>query len=441
MIKAKNKAFFLFFMVYISMLSTMTSTWVNRVLQWPILINQILTVFIYLPFVLMIIVKLVGDLKEYRSIIKRPIECIYYLFAFYYAIITGYRLLNGMEVKENLYYSIIFFGAIALYLLIRSKKIKISQSELVTNLLWVDIFFVLYRLIYCLVGVHFIENPPVNINLTSGAVAILTPFVANWLINECSTKRDKALGWLILCSNIVVVLTTGARAIFYLVVVIVGVSFLCNLNNRKGLLRAVSAVLVGCLVVAFLAMANVGEVRYSIYRQTGLTISAVNILDSSAENPSDSTENSVDPQKQLAEEQFSRSDYMRKDLLQRGIEQVKLNPLLGTGDVAYECQIGDYKAIQSSHNFLIEAIICYGCIGLVIIAGLFITLIVDTKLFRRETRTKCKSKIVLILTVLFYFAFGFVQPTVFNYIICPLFVLIVAVCRKSLLELSVESSN
>ena len=443
-----DKKFFLHFMVYMSILMSVTSTWVTNVLHTPLLINQVFTAMIYLPFALLIFIKLVKDAKECRSILKKPIECIYYLFALYYTMLTGYRLLNGMEIKENLYYSVVFFGAIAFYLLIRSKKNKIPKSDFVANLVLADIFFLFYRLIYCLVGVHFIERPPVNVNITSGVVAMLTPFVGNWLINECSSKREKVLYWLVLCGNIVTVLTTGARAIFYLLIAIIGLLFVCSLNNKKGFLRVASSVLAGCLIITILAMTNTGNVRYSIYRQTGLTINAANIFDSkvekpssSTENPSGSTEKPVDPQKELAEEKKYHSDSMRKALVQLGIDQIKLNPMFGTGDVTYEYQLGDYKAVQSSHNFLIETLICYGAVGLLIIAALFIALVVDTKLFARSIWVAWKQKVVLVLTILFYFAFGFVQPIVFSPIICPLFVFSVAMCRETVLEEYVENNN
>lgn len=448
-----NKNFFLCFVIYISILLTLTSTWTNNILHIPAFVNKVNTILMYIPFALVIVVKLIQDVKEKRNIRGMPIECIYYLFALYYAVITGYRFLTGMEVKENLYYSIIFFGTIAFYLLLRSKKIRVSKSDLVANLLWVDLFLVLYRLCYCLIGTHFFQYPPININITSGAVALLTPFVGNWLINEGASKRDRILCWTALCGNLVVILTTGARAIFYLVVTVVVAILVFNLNNRKGILRAMASLLLGCLVVLILVLGDVGDVRYSIYRQTGLSLETMDFFGSNRHEPDGSTEpivtepivtepistdDSEDALKHEAEEQASRSDYMRKYLIQCGIDQIKMNPLVGTGDVMYEYQLGNYRTIQSSHNFVIEVLVCYGTIGLVMIAVLFIALVIDTKLFVKSTRGARKHKEVLALTILFYFAFGFVQPVVFDVLICPLFVVIVAACREVLLEENIE---
>ena len=71
-----------------------------------------------------------------------------------------------------------------------------------------------------------------------------------------------------------------------------------------------------------------------------------------------------------------------------------------------------------------------------IIVSLFLAIICETKLFAKNNRGAWKQKLVLVQTIIFYFALGLVQPTVFDSIMCPLFVMAVAVCREQLHEQS-----
>ncbi len=488
MINMLRKKQFVLLMVYICFLLTITSTWVNNHLNLPGLLLQIFTFLEYFVFLLLVIFKLVYNIKNYRSVIKAPTDCAYYLFALYYILITGYRFLSGMEVKENLYYSIIFFGSVALYQLISSGRIEISKRELSNNLVWIVILFVVYRLMHCLVGGRYIEHQPVNVNLTTGVVAMLVPFVGNWLANECDTRRQTVLFWLALCGSIVVISISGSRAIFMLTLVNIAFLGVHAFRNKRGLLRTLSSVLAACLIVIFLLIADFGVVRYNFQRQVNsLTEFFVNTESQdqekvpSAENDSaakiDSavvtdlavekgpamvtnlaakkaqvvgTDSAVDTKPGTEENrdseatsnnedkiqsQIDRSDSGRLLLLQYGMEQVRLNPWIGTGDVMYYTQVNEqYGVEQSSHNFIIEALVCYGVIGLIVIACLLFAILYEMKLFSKENKALWKQKILVIQTIVFFLALGLVQPTVFNMIMCPVFLLVLATCRKALLE-------
>ncbi len=496
--KNLQKKAFVFLLVYLGVLVSLNSTWVREVMHPTQTVTKIYTLLLYAPFVLAVFYKLLTDIRHIKNTVSSVSNWIFYAFALYFVALSAYRFLNGMEVKENLYYSIIFFGAVAMYMLLRDGKIYMPEKNVEKNILWIAAFFVLFRLAYCLIGTHFLNRAPININLTSGAVAILMPVIGNMLINPSTDTRKAILPWVVFCSGIVVVATTGARALFALTAVIVVAMLIVALIRRAGVLRLITAIVVGCVIVGVLAAADVGDVRYSIYRQTGINFStSQNAGGSNVTNGSetgvttlpstDPTHNQTQPtelptetpteaptqaptetpteaptqapteapteapvqvpttpeppsqvqnQDQVAaQEQIAASDWMRKNLMQQGINQVKENPWFGTGDVMYWYQVNEtYGFMQSSHNFLIEAIVCYGIIGLLMIAALFVAILAEAKLFTKMALRRWNCTVALLLTIMFYFAFGFVQPTVFDLFICPLFLLTVAAYRGALHE-------
>jgi len=457
--KIQNKAVFLLF-VYFGILQTLNSSWVVQTLHISQMVSRVITLLVYLPFAVAVGYKLFADIRDRKTAMRSVSNWCYYAFALYYAAISIYRLANAMEVKENLYYSIVFFGAVAMFMLLRSGKVVLSKQELKKNLLWIAAFFVLYRLAYGLVGVHFFEKQPVNVNLTTGITGLLLPAMGQML---AEADRKKAwLPWCVLCGSLVVIATSGSRAIFALMGVLVVAMLVIALIRRKGVLRLVTVAAVSVAIVVTLALANVGQVRYSVYRQTGIDFEAIRqsfatkhpnaeqlASDSgvtvpptqattqptqppATEAPTQaptSTPIGVSPEqdKTAAQEQIKASNWMRKLLVQRGMEEAKKAPLFGTGNVMYWYRLGEnYAVLQSSHNFLIEAIICYGLVGLAMIAALFIALLFEAKLFTKRALRRWNETAGLLLAIVFYFALGFVQPTVFDVFICPLFLLTVA---------------
>lgn len=431
----KSRSIFIL-MVFLCTLLTFSATWVVELIGFPMSVSRLLAILVYLPFACLVLTKVCLDIRHWRSALTVS-NGFFYAFAVYYAALFGYRFLRGMEIKEHLYYSIVFFGAISLYMLLRDRFTDLKDRDMAINLIWIALFFVVYRLLYCAVGARFLEFSPINVNLTSGAVALLMPLLSYWLTSDTLSRKQRILCWITLTGGVVVIATTGARALFWLSVITVGVILLSSIFTKSDWIRLTTAVVAGCLIVVGLCLGNVGRTRYAVYRETGLTISLSSPSNSS--DPDNPDEEEPDEDQLAAQEQVDASNQMRSELVAMGVEQMQLNPWFGTGDVLYVTYPRpDFKAVQSSHNFLIEAIICYGVFGLIMIAGLFISLIGETGLFVKMGKEQRRTKIVLLLTLFFYFAFGFVQPTVFNPIICLLFVMAVAAVRGLLQQPEVQ---
>lgn len=471
--KLQSKLFFLFY-VYLGILVTLRSTYVMEVIPISLTLSRILTVAVYLPFVLAVGYKLFTDAANAKRAFKKVSNWIFYGFAIYYLVLCVYRYANEMEVKENLYYSIIFFGSIAIFMLLQDGKLKLAKQGLEKSLVWTAVFFIAYRLAYVLIGAHFFERSPINVNLSTGVLALLLPFLGNALTAPELGKKKIALLWSVVVASIAVIATTGARALFLLTMVNVAAMLIIVLIRRKGVLRMVTAVAAGVMIVVSLALLNVGEVRYNVYRQTGIDFDAIRNTfevkkptqtaaattpsaaptEAPAQAPTEPVQTviqvsavtqqpatnppigqSPEQDKEAAQEQIYYSDRMRRHLVQFGIKKAKENLWFGNGDVLYWYQITEkYGFMQSAHNFLVEGIICYGIVGMVMIAALFFSLLAEAKLFARIALRRWNYTAALGLTALFYFAFGFVQPTVFDMFICPLFVLAVTACLNGLKE-------
>ncbi len=466
--KIQNKVFLLFF-IYLAVVVSLRSTYVIEAFPVMEKFSKISTVLSYLPFVLAVGYKLISDAMRIKATFSKVSNWIFYGFALYYLALCVYRLTHDMEVKENLYFSIIFFGAIAIFMLLRSGKIPMSKKELDKNLVGIAVFFIVYRLIFVLIGAHFIQKSPINVNLTSGVIALLLPFLGNRLTDPELDKKKALLLWTVVVAGFVVIATTGARALFLLTMVNVAAMLLLTLIRRKGVLKMVTAIAVGCVIVVTLALGNVGQVRYSVYRQTGIDFDTIRLTfqtkkptqpteatdpptvpteaptqePTAPEQPTEPGETQLpteipigqtpEQDKAAAQEQINSSNRMRRHLVQYGIKKAKQNPWFGNGDVMYWYQITEeYGFMQSAHNFLVEGIICYGLIGMAMVAALFIALLAEAKLFTKRSLRRWSDTAALVLTAVFYFAFGFVQPTVFDTFICPLFVLAMAACINKL---------
>lgn len=456
--KIQERGVFLLF-VYFSLIQSLNSSSLVQTLHIPSAVSKCITVLVYLPFALAVGYKIFTDARKRKQAFSAVSNWIYYAFAIYYGVLCVCRLAGGLEVKENLYYSVVFFGAVAIFMLLRDGVICVPKQELKKNLLWIAAYFVLYRLAYTTVGELFLKKPPININLTTGIVGLLLPVVGQMMVDVDAKKSW--LPWGVLCASLVVIATSGSRAIFALTGVMMAAMLLTALIRRKGVLRLVTAIAVGCAIVIALVLANVGQARYAIYRQTGIDFEAIRqsfttthpyaeqlasdlgqtiptqVPTQEPTQASTASPIGVTPEqdKNAAQEQIAASNWMRKLLVQRGIEEVKRNPLFGTGNVMYQYQLGpDNFILQSSHNFLIEAMTCYGFVGLAMVAALFISLLAEAKLFTKLALRRWSDTVTLLLVVVFYFAFGFVQPTVFDVFICPLFLMTVEDYGNALIE-------
>jgi hypothetical protein len=177
---------------------------------------------------------------------------------------------------------------------------------------------------------------------------------------------------------------------------------------------------------------NAGRVRYALYREFGLFGSNQGAMDDTLpDEPGTMDPTDIPGSDGLldaddATTQIERSDAMRSTLMKEGIKQVKLNPLFGTGDLYYTQDLGYMKQNLTAHNFLLETIVSYGLIGFMMIAAIFVAILLETKILCKSLLTRWGHRIAVLMVFFYFFAFGMVQPSVYNSLLCPLFMLVIS---------------
>lgn len=412
--------------VFLMILLTFSSTWLNEVINLPNSFNSALSILIYLPFALIILWKLLCDIKRLKQVMNKAVNILYYIFAVYYCFLSLYRIINGLEIKENLYYTIVFLGSLALYLQISDGIFKVSNAVLRANILVIICLVVVYRFIFSFLVGTVLYAYPINMNVMTGISVLTLPFLIDNLRYNEASRIYKIFNTCLIIATIISVLTSAARLMFALTVAILVVMFLTNITNKKVWTKILIAFFSAILIIAVMFISNIGNTRYALYREiSGLDKIIVSIDEKFGTN-FNSFEQNIDDNKSEALKQTERSDSMRSDLIKIGVSEILKNPLLGTGNVLYEYEVGEYTFQQSSHNFLIEAIVCYGILGLLIIIAFIVAVIIKSKAFSHKGNINWQSRITILIISAVFFAIGCLQPLVFNVLLCPLFLLLFA---------------
>lgn len=411
--------FFLFlFLLGVSFLTG--GSFVKR-FQLPLLMARFFVFLLYAPFALLIFWKLICDCKDFKRNVG---NVLYYGFALYYSILFCVRFLCGTDVKESLYYSLILFGSLALYFQVRDKRIYMEQDQFELNFMAICLLTIVYRLSYIFFLSKVFDYPLVNSIITTSIGVILLPFMMDYLYNNPNRAVRPTLIWIEICAFLVFALTTSSRIIFFLVIIVTICSLIKYMRYRSTILRELSAVGCAVLAVAVLYACNVETVRYAVDREIlGMTSIISSVF------PAKTPPVETPPQENIAiTSQIQESDTGRIFLMKTGIEQIKQNPLFGTGDVFYF----DGLVTQSSHNFIIETLTCYGIIGFAILGGLLFFIVSKTGFFSKKTRGRLIYKVSIVLTAFYFFGISMVQPIMYNSMICPLFLLILLYYEKVL---------
>ncbi len=427
MICKKYRLFFTFFLI--TMALSATSQVFNKLLPLPLIVRRGCTIFIYFPFILCIFWRMAFDLRRFS---REQTVVMYYIFGLYCVALLVYRRFLGMEVLESAYYLIVLFGSIALGLQIKDHHLRLTERELYCNLVAILIYMIMYRIVWAVL--FHDTDAPININLTSGSVALLSPLILRYF--EKKEKVEYVKGITLFCLSTIIIISTGSRSIFILYIFMFFILYFYYFRFRNVFFRISSAICITIAISYFLAVFDVGDIQYALARESNISflskIADIFLYEEKNNykfenlyvNQYNQEETPVEVTQSLSSSalQIGYSDSMREDLMHLGIEQIKKNPWIGTGDILYYYQISeDYGTEQSSHNFIIESIICFGIIGLCLL-GVFFFFWLKTYFFFSGISLQW---LFMFLSMIFYFSFGFVQPIVYNELICPLFVLVI----------------
>lgn len=399
--------------VFIFVSSILISHWVQDVFPMgPI--AKVLTIIMYSPYIIAILCKTILDVRN-KSLLS-GVNKFYYALLLYYLFISVFRFVSHGEVKESLYLFIVFSGSMA-FLLFNLKCQFNKGQTLVFSLVAIALLLLLYRFSLLVLVPKVFRYPPINTNVLSCILLNLIIYFT-YCLSVASAKRR----WLvitIIVLSMVLVLVSGARASFFLLLFVIGVSsvVLFVYKKRAAVLFGM-CVLSAALIVSVLFAVGFKNVRSSVSRELWI----FNRLILTEGNENDSFD-SIGDQEQIIEEQneqISRSDTGRQELVENGLQEIGKDPLFGTGNVYYEQKIREtYIANQTSHCFLIESMVSFGSIGTILVFGLFLALVLD--LFKKIGR---REKCFLVLTIVSHLLYCLVQPLFFEPIVSFVFVLI-----------------
>ncbi len=429
----------LFFLVFfISIWVSLASTSLNEQFRFSPLANQVFTLLLYLPFFLIILWKVISDCFAFHV---TKFNILYYIFGVYYVALSAYRFLSGGEVKEGIYYAVVLFGAFSLHALIIDKKLNLSNEDFSHNLFAILTYIVLYKVAVTFMEENVFGNPPINNLYSTSMLALLLPFMVSGL-HEKKGLKTKFCGALC-CLSLVLILTCSSRAVVLLSAAVL-IGLLLTFITSATVIKWMAVSFVSSLVlVSVLAGLNVGKVRYSLYREFNISFvlsdkdtpttppsgtTSTTVTDSPTEPSTQTQPEPSNPNNQLSndtQEQINRSDAMRAALIKQGIQEVKKNFLFGTGDLYYTYDMGYKTMEQTAHNFLIECLVCFGLIGTLMIFALLLSLLIDFGFFSKKGIKNYKQWMFIVLICFYYFAFGMAQPSVFNTLVCPTFVMVI----------------
>jgi hypothetical protein len=370
----------------------------------------------YLPYVVAVVVKFFVDIKNKAVLIGT--NKLFYAFSIYYFIVSAYRIVSHGEVKESIYLFIVFLGSMAFLMLNTELKLNKDQT-LIYSLLAISIIILIYR--FSLLGLvpSLFSCPPINTNVLSCILLILIAFFAYYLSVVSDNKQWFIASILIL--SLVLVFVSGARASFFLLLLVIVISFIILFIYKKRVaILFGSCVLTSILIVIILFGVGFRDVRSSVSRELWIFNRFILTLDNEDTNhvSSSNQERIIEEQNQ----QISRSDIARKDLVEKGLQEIRKNPLFGTGNVYYEQRIREtYIANQTSHCFLIESMVSFGGVGTLLGFGLFFFII-----FSRLKKSKSNVKLFIILTIVSHLLYCLVQPLFFEPIVSFVFTLIIS---------------
>ena len=421
----------LFFFVYLSIWASLASTPLTEFFRPSAMLSRLYSLLLYLPFALVIFWKLIQDIRKFHVNI---VNILYYVFAVYYCCLCVYRFVNGMEVQESIYYSVVLFGSLAIYCQIRERRLKMDAQSYHFNFMAILIYMICYKIIASILSTSFygsprlIGNPPINNLYSTSMLVMLMPFLIDSISNQA--QRKSTFGCVILSLSLILVVTCSSRAIFLLAFALFFGLAVIRIDNKRLMIKLLACICCVVFIVGLMAATDFGTVRYALYRELGLFYR--NNESQPSDLPTDPSTTIAPDDEVIALEQIDRSDSMRSELVKLGLEQIKQNPLFGTGDLYYTYDLGYMKLDQTSHNFILESLISYGILGTLMILALFIAILAESKILCKTMLHSWRFRVSTLGLMIYYFAFGLVQPSVYNTLLCPLFILVLAYSENTL---------
>lgn len=420
-----HKGIFPFWLlVYIFILMALGSRYVVQAFDASIIYSRVVTVLVYLPFITFTVVFIVALVRK-KIPFSRNAKLLV-VFIFYAAALQLYRYISGAVDNECTYYTLTLIGSISFMLLETNGFWTISKRKLTNSLLGFAAFVLLFINAYEFFFTGIVVSSPVDRNIITTLILMLLPVL-------CFSREEKgvivAIRIILIICSICYILLCESRAAFALLFFVLAGMVIVNWQSRKTVIMIIATTLASIAIVAIFCIADVGDSRYALERELdGFGISITGLFEDQTEedlSKSEIEEETSGSSEQAASSQIERSDNMREDLFNYGIEQINANPLFGTGrlTIGYYLPMAGDTFRSAPHNFIIETMVCYGLAGSILLVVLFCSVIMS--LIKSTNRITGWRRYVgsACLTSVVFFTIGFVQPIVYQPVALMLFVL------------------
>lgn len=330
--------------------AVMGSRWTALAFSIPEVYSKGLILFLYLMLAVFILVKLSKDFYS-KSISLFSILLL--IFLFYSVCIAMIRLICGEEIQHTIYCTLILIGSISIVnvVLKKYKKNKIKIETIISDFINFGYIIVIFKLCFIIFLNEFFLYDMINVNKECCIMLMLIPCsFLGYLIYE----RKKYMIGILLFSAMVIY--SGSRVgmfLWFLELVMIGFLFV---KHDFKIYKMMLCVFFFVLIISGLLIFDIGNIQHYFSRATGAFFLNTSLA--------------ID-----VESQTSRSDFGRFELYDWGYTEFLKSPIIGTGVVYFSQTIdgmGEY--IQSSHNFVLEILDCFGLLGLVQVIMLFIAM-------------------------------------------------------------------
>lgn len=430
MINTIKKYFLLIICIYVSIVYTSLKFMVD--LGIP---SQVGTMMVYVPFIIcsigMMFATIQGCKKNKGSYFKQNTDRLILVIVVVYCLMLSlYRFIMQYNYMDGLHFAARIIGAFGVFYFTIDYVVK--KQNIIKNLLLFSFFLNVIIILDYIINKTFRQTTVLSNVLIVGSIVLLLDLNSAKYIRD---EKDINIGFQII-NNLNILITvgiiflSGSRTMLLMGASMLVFILISLIKNQKQLLWYGGTLILSFLLITFVFYIDFGDSRQIITKQ--LETISINIAEKEVNQNSESIlqESEVKdfevPQQSInspTQQMSVDSDNMRKKLWQLGIEEVKKDLLLGTGNVYFEYTIAKGVVQQTSHNFIIESLIAFGLIGTVILIILVIYLfirLIKNKHILTYDKMLCGFLIIIVFGVSFF------QQTLFNYMILLISFLIVA---------------
>lgn len=270
------------------------------------------------------------------------------------------------------------------------------------------LFLSLYQLVYLFKNDTIRSSPLLgNVNLYLAVLMIIIPYILFALKRNMDNKYYSILTYIAILLTYFLLPFSGSRSGFYIVLASLTFTLLLFIKyiSKKQIVILISMLVIGLAGAFSMSYVTRNPLQLgSISRATTIDLTwRIN----------QSKIDKYDRSGILEDVGGSRSDSVRSGLWKSSIENVKSDPIFGSGKLLTKAYIGDRRILdQYPHNFILEYIIAFGLIGAPVYMYLLYSSVIEDIKYKIKNKKRIFDPKILCFTsqIIFLSVFSFFQP-------------------------------